>query len=144
MDMRNILIMILSLTLASLCGNAQTPPPAAAPQQTLNKKNLVIKEWNTDAKGGNKRLDHQTTYNAEGRKIEEIEYSADGQKWRKRYEHAGGKCVKEMVYNERNKLVTIKKYEYNAFGKKKVQYNYDARGNLISIKTFEYISRDAE
>ena len=49
-----------------------------------------------------------------------------------------------MVYNERNKLVTIKKYEYNAFGKKKVQYNYDARGNLISIKTFEYISRDAE
>ena len=137
--MKKILILLLSLTLASLCARAQTPP-----QATLSKKNLVVKEWNTDAKGAGKRLDHQTTYNAEGRKIEEIEYNAEGQKWRKRYEYANGKCVKEMVYNERNRLVSIKKFEYNELGKKKVQYNYDAKGKLLTIKTFEYISRHAE
>ena len=143
MNMKNILILLFSLALASLCGNAQTPPPASG-QQTLSKKNLVIKEWNADARGANKRLDHQTTYNADGKKLEEIEYGSAGQKWRKRYEYSGGKCVKEMVYNERNKLVTIKKYEYNELGKKKVQYNYDAQGKLLTIKTFEYISRDAD
>ena len=136
--MKKILILLFSLTLAVVCASAQTQP------QALSKKNLVVKEWNTDARGAGKRLDHQTTYNADGKKIEEIEYNADGQKWRKRYEYAGDKCVKEMVYNDRNKLVSIKKFEYNELGKKKVQYNYDAKGKLLTIKTFEYISRHAE
>jgi hypothetical protein len=37
--------------------------------------------------------------------------------------------VKESVYNERNRLETVKKYEYNEFGRKKTQYNYNAREN---------------
>ena len=64
--------------------------PAAAQNTTtpkINKKNLVIKEWNTDARSGKKVLDHVTTYSPEGKKIEEIEYGSDGQKWRKRYEY---------------------------------------------------------
>ena len=110
----------------------------------INKKNLVIKEWNTDVRTNTKVLDHITTYNAEGRKIEEIEYNADGQKWRKRYEYGpDGKCSKETVYDEKNRLVTIKKYEYNEFARKKKQYNYDAKGKLKSIKTFEYKTQDA-
>ena len=112
--------------------------------QKINKKNLVIKEWNTDVRTNRKFLDHVTTYNPEGRKIEETEYTASGQKWRKRYEYgADGKVSRELVYDERNRLVTAKKFEYNAFGKKKTQYNYDAKGKLITIKVFEYIAEDA-
>ena len=89
-------------------------------------------------------LDHVTTFDADGRKIEEIEYSSEGQKWRKRFEYgADGKCAKEMVYNDRNKLETVKKYEDNEFGRKKTQYNYDAKGKLLTIKVFEYIAEDA-
>ena len=110
----------------------------------INKKNLVIKEWNSGPKGTDKSLDHVTTFSPEGRKIEEIEYNSDGQKWRKRYEWGeDGKISKELVYDERNRLVNIKKFEYNAFGRKKLQYTYDAKGKLKSIKDFEYIAGDA-
>ena len=123
--------------------------PAAAQNTTgqkINKKNLVIKEWNTDPRSGKKVLDHVTTYDADGKKIEEIEYNSEGQKWRKRFEYAPGaegKCIKESVYNERNRLETVKKYEYNEFGRKKTQYNYNAKGKLLTIKVFEYIAEDA-
>ena len=128
--------LILALLLAATLSVSGQPNPA--------KKNLVLKEWNTDARGAGKRLDHITTYNADGKKIEEIEYGSEGQKWRKRFEYgADGKCVKEMVYNDRNKLETVKKYEYNEFGRKKTQYNYNAKGKLLTIKVFEYIAEDA-
>ena len=123
--------------------------PAAAQNtngQKINKKNLVIKEWNTDPRSGKKVLDHVTTYDADGKKIEEIEYNSEGQKWRKRFEYAPGaegKCIKESVYNERNRLESVKKYEYNEFGRKKTQYNYNAKGKLLTIKVFEYIAEDA-
>ena len=123
--------------------------PAAAQNhhgQKINKNNLVIKEWNTDPRSGKKVLDHVTTYDADGKKLEEIEYNSEGQKWRKRYEYAPGaegKCVKESVYNERNRLETVKKYEYNEFGRKKTQYNYNAKGKLLTVKVFEYITEDA-
>ena len=131
------LILLPALLLAVLPSGAQT-------QQTINKKNLVIKEWNTDVKTNRKFLDHVTTYSPEGKKIEEIEYGSSGQKWRKRYEYgADGKVSRELVYDGRNRLVTCKKFEYNAFGKKKTQYNYDAKGKLLTIKVFEYIAEDA-
>ena len=127
---------------------ALTAPAAAqnTTNQKINKKNLVIKEWNTDPRSGKKVLDHVTTYDADGKKIEEIEYNSEGQKWRKRFEYAPGaegKCIKESVYNERNRLETVKKYEYNEFGRKKTQYNYNAKGKLLTIKVFEYIAEDA-
>ncbi|MBR3386645.1 MAG: hypothetical protein IKG84_00220 [Bacteroidales bacterium] len=139
--MRKILA-LLALTFALVA-------PAAAQNTTgqkINKKNLVIKEWNTDPRSGKKVLDHITTYDADGKKIEEIEYNSEGQKWRKRFEYAPGaegKCIKESVYNERNRLETVKKYEYNEFGRKKTQYNYNAKGKLLTIKVFEYIAEDA-
>lgn len=119
-------------------------PLLAQETPKINKKNLVIKEWKTDPRSGAKELDHMTTYSPEGKKMEEIEYNSDGQKWRKRYEYNDdGKCIKESVYNERNRLDTVKKFEYNEFGRKKVQYTYDAKGRLRSMKTFEYITEDA-
>ena len=110
----------------------------------INKKNLVVKEWNTNSKGVASTLDHVTTYSPDGKKIEEIEYDSAGkQKWRKRYEWGENtKMTRELVYDERNRLVNYKKFEYNEFGKKKVQYTYDAKGKLISTKVFEYITVD--
>lgn len=119
--------------------------PAAGAQEAtkMNKKNLVVKEWNTDPKGGNKVLDHVTTFSAEGKKVEEIEYSTSGQKWRKRFEYGPDDRVsRELVYDERNKLQTCKKFEFNEFGKKKIQYTYNAKGKLLSIKHYEYVAQD--
>ena len=136
------------LTLLALAFALVVPAMAqnTATGQKINKKNLVIKEWNTDPRSGKKVLDRVTTYNADGKKIEEIEYSSEGQKWRKRFEYAPGaegKCIKESVYDERNRLNTVKKYEYNEFGRKKTQYNYNAKGKLLTVKVFEYITEDA-
>ena len=138
--MKRILTLI-ALVLA-LSAPAWAQNTTATPK--INKKNLVIKEWKTDPKSGAKSLDHITTFNADGKKIEEIEYNAYGQKWRKRFEYgADGKCTKEYLYNERNKLETVRKFEYNEFGRKKTQYNYDPKGKLVSIKVYEYLTEDA-
>lgn len=133
--MKRILSITICLFLCVTAGFAQS-------SQTLNKKNLVVKEWNTDARG-NRILDHQTIYNPDGQKIDETEYYSNGkQKWRKKFEWAGERMTRELVYNERNRLVDYKKFEYNEFGKKKIQYTYDPRGRLISTKVYEYITQD--
>ena len=120
------------------------PATGAQEPQKMNKKNLVIKEWNTDPKGGNKVLDHVTTFSPEGKKMEETEYGSDGQKWRKRFEYGpDGKVSRELVYDNRNRLQTYKTFEWNQFGKKKVQYTYNAKGKLLSIKHYEYLAQDA-
>ena len=115
-------------------------------KEALNKKNLVVKEWNTNGKGGAQALDHLTIYSPEGKKIEETEYYTNGkQKWRKRYEwNATGKMSRELVYDEHNRLVNYKTFEYNEFGKKKAQYTYDPKGKLISTKLFEYLAQDVQ
>ena len=119
-------------------------PAGAQETKKINKKNLVIKEWNTDARTNKKVLDHITTFNPEGKKIEEIEYGSSGQKWRKRFEYgADGKVSRELVSDERNKLVNYKKFEYNEFNRKKTQYTYNPKGKLLTIKVYEYIAEDA-
>ena len=112
--------------------------------QKMDKKNLVVKEWNANAKG-NRTLDHLTIYSPEGKKIEETEYDYAGkQKWRKRFEWGeNGLMTRELLYDERNRLVNYKKFEFNEFGKRKVQYTYDPKGKLISTKTYEYVTQDA-
>jgi len=130
-------LLILALCLMPLVGLAQE-------SQKTDKKNLVIKEWNTDPKGGHKFLDHVTTYNADGQKIEEIEYDSAGQKWRKRYERdVNGKVITEYVYDNRNRLQTYKKVEYNTLQRRKTQYTYNAKGKLLGIKQYEYIAQKA-
>ena len=135
--MKKFLFIALACLVFPLAGFAQG-------QQKLDKKNLVIKEWNTDPKGAHKVLDHVTTYNPEGQKIEEIEYDSTGQKWRKRYERdINGKVITEYVYDGRNKLQTYKKFEYNELQRRKVQYTYNPKGKLLSIKQYEYIAQKA-
>ena len=50
---------------------------------------------------------------------------------------------RELVYDEHNRLVGFKKFEYNEFGRKKMQYNYDAKGRLQTTKVYKYIAEDA-
>lgn len=104
------------------------------------RQNLIIKEWNTDARSQTRWLDRITTYDAEGRKIEQIEYAPYGQKWRQTYEYGShGRIQQEVEYNDRDKPVIIRKYEYNEDGSKKRQYNYAPNGKLQTIKVFEYV-----
>ncbi len=104
------------------------------------KKNLVVKEWNTKVGSKTPYLDNMVTYDAMGRKIEEIEYASYGQKKRVVYEYEGNstKCSRQVEYDDKNHAVRIKKFEYNDDGTRKAQYNYKPNGKLESTKTFEY------
>ena len=109
-----------------------------------NRRGMVLKEWNTAA--GDKRafLDRVTTYDEYGRKIEEIEYATYGQKWRVVSEYPANsditaKVVREIEYNDRDKVVRIRKFEYDEDGAKVRQLNYYPNGKLESVKTFEYV-----
>ena len=145
--MKKIITILTIMLLAGFAGlSAQTQTqtqPQSQPQEAqsprINKKNLVVKEWNTNAKGA-RTLDHVTTYNANGRKIEEIEYDSFGkQRWRKRFEWGeNDRQARELVYDDRNRLVNFKKFEYNELGKKKAQYTYDPKGRLLTTKVYEY------
>lgn len=113
---------------------------AATLAKRAGRRNMTIKEWNTDAKSKTRWLDRVTTYDAEGRKIEQIEYASYGQKWRETYEYGeNGRVEREVEYDDRNKPKTIRKYEYNEDGTKKKQYNYAPNGRLLTIKVFEYV-----
>ena len=133
------LIIILTLALAATFETyAQLPDYTVAKRAT--RKNLVVKEWNTDARSKTRWLDRVTTYDEQGRKIEEIEYAQYGQKWRETFEYGeNDKVVKEVRYDDKNKPEVIKKYEYNSENRKVKQYNYAPNGKLQTIKVFEYI-----
>lgn len=122
------------ILLVSLSANAQDNDISKKKER---KKNLIVKEWNTRE---NKRfLDHLTIYNDQGKKIEESEYSNYGLREKVTFEYdALGRCVKQIVYNDRNKVNRIRKIEYNADGSRKNQYNYYPNGKLESIKVYEY------
>ena len=108
------------------------------------RKNLTVKEWNTDSKTNTRWLDRVKVYDSEGRCIEEIEYATYGQKWRitSTYDDTTGKVKEEVEYNDRNRPVRIRKYEWNVDGTKAKQYNYLPNGKLYSVKVFEYVFSD--
>ncbi|MBQ6046450.1 MAG: hypothetical protein IJL38_02350 [Bacteroidales bacterium] len=108
------------------------------------KKNLVVKEWNLKAGSQTPFLDNVVTYDEMGRKVEEIEYASYGQKYRIVFEYEGKntKCSREVEYNDKNKVVSIKKFEYNADGTKSKQYTYLPNGKLKSTKIYERITRE--
>ena len=111
-----------------------------AQSKTSSGKTVTVKEWKTSAKTGTRYMDEMTKYNAKGQKIEQIEYAKYGQKSRTTYEYdAKGNCVKHVLYDCKNKVVRIRKFEYYDDGSKKKQYNYDPDGKLVSTREFEYI-----
>lgn len=142
--MKKIFMTILLALTTAFALNAQELDPATLAKREA-RRNLTVKEWNTDSKTKTRWLDRQTTYDGQGRKIEEVEYASYGQKWRETYEYGtNGRVVKEVEYNEKNKPVRIRKYEWNEDGTRKKQYNYAPNGKLLSVKVFEYIFSDAK
>ena len=142
--MKKLLVLIAFVTLSVSCF-AQSVSESTI-QKRENRKGMVLKEWNTPA--GDKRafLDRKTTYDEYGRKIEEIEYASYGQKWRVVSEYPANsdisaKVLREIEYNDRDKVVRIRKYEYDEDGSKVRQLNYYPNGKLESVKTFEYVPK---
>ena len=130
-------LLLCLLLVMPLVGNADVSPETLA--KRAKRKNMTLKEWNTDAASRTKWLDHMTVYDAEGRKVEEIEDAVYGQVWRVVTEYdAEGQVSREVEYDGKNKPVRIRKYEYNDNGTKRKQYNYLPNGKLYSVKVFEY------
>ncbi len=138
------------LILLAFCSLSVLTFAQSVSESTINKREnrrgMVLKEWNTAA--GDKRafLDRVTTYDEYGRKIEEIEYATYGQKWRVVSEYPANsditaKVVREIEYNDRDKVVRIRKFEYDEDGSKIRQLNYYPNGKLESVKTFEYVPK---
>ena len=139
------LVLALTFLAISVASFAQSVSDATIAKRD-NRRGMVLKEWNTAA--GDKRafLDRVTTYDALGRKIEEIEYASYGQKWRVVFEYPENsditaKVLREIEYNDRDRVTRIKKYEYNDDGSKKCQKNYYPNGKLESVKTYEYVPK---
>lgn len=137
--MRRTIITLFAVLMCGFAMTAQELDPATLAKRDA-RRNLVVKEWNTDARTKTRWLDRQTTYDSQGRKVEEIEYASYGQKWRETLEYGeNGRVSREVEYDDRNKPVRIRKYEWNSDGTKKKQYNYAPNGKLQSVKVFEYV-----
>ena len=131
------LLITLLLLMPLMGAYADVSPETLA--KRAKRKNMTLKEWNTDAASRTKWLDHLTVYDAEGRKVEEIEYAVYGQVWRVVTEYDEQRQVsREVEYDGKNRPVRIRKYEYNDNGTKHKQYNYLPNGKLYSVKVFEY------
>lgn len=102
----------------------------------------MVKEYKQKAGSKTKELDKATTYDAQGRKVEEIEYASYGQKSRTVFEYEGNsaRVTREIEYDDKNHVKRIRKYEYNANGSRHAQYTYKTDGKLASTKTYEYIT----
>ena len=137
----NLLLCLLLFTFGAMAQSLLTPEALAKREK---RKNLTVKEWNTDSSTKTRWLDHVTVYDSQGRKTEETEYATYGQRERVTFEYdeVTGKVVKEVVYNDRNRVTRIRKYEWNADGTKAKQYNYLPNGKLYSVKVFEYVFND--
>lgn len=118
---------------------------ATCTAQTIDKRDLVTREWNTDVGTNVRFLDHETIHDSQGRKIQETEYTKLGKLWTKKYEYGrDGKVSRELTYNDKGRLDSVQKFEYNEFGKKKTVYTYDSKGRLVKTKVIEYIMREHE
>ena len=139
---RKVLLLFVSL-LAVVCMSQSLLTPEQLAKRE-KRKNLTVKEWNTDAHTKTRWLDHVNVYDSLGRKVEEIEYATYGQRERItiEYDNVTGKVSKEVVYDDRNRAIRIRKYEWNADGTKAKQYNYLPNGKLYSVKVFEYVFND--
>ncbi|MBR1785648.1 MAG: hypothetical protein IJ756_00575 [Paludibacteraceae bacterium] len=140
--MKKYLLLVIGIISATVAIGQLVSPETLA--KRAKRKNLILKEWNTDQRSKTRWLDRVTKYDQEGRKIEEIEYASYGQKWRItiEYNDSTGLINKEVEYDDRDKPVRIRKYDYNENGTKKRQYNYAPNGKLQTVKVFEYIFED--
>jgi|GEM_PF-1495651 len=130
-------IIAIAAVLAGISASAQSEDYLKLKLQ--RHENLTVKEWNTDASSKTKWLDRVTVYDERGRKVEETEYNQYGQAWRETYEFdEQDRKIRETRYDDRNKVVYVRKFEYNPDGTRKKQYTYSPNGKLKTTKVYEY------
>lgn len=133
-------IFIVAVLVASV--GAMASEPGRGEMARVAGKRMMVKEWKTTPDGKNKWIDHVEIYDAQGHLIEEMEYSDFGRslKWRSVYSYnEAGRLVEEIVYNERNKVDKVRKFEYDDKGVCTRRLNYNANGMLNSYRQFEYL-----
>ena len=139
MRLRHIATTIILIATAITTLMAQDPQRAALAR--AKGKQLTVNEWKTTPDGKKKWIDHAEVYNAKGELIEEAEYSDYGTRlaWRAEYKYnERGQLIKELIYNERDKLSKVRTYEYDANGVCTRRMNYSADGKLNSYRQYQY------
>ena len=139
MRLRHIATTIILIATAITTLMAQDPQRAALAR--AKGKQLTVNEWKTTPDGKKKWIDHAQVYNAKGELIEEAEYSDYGTRlaWRSEYQYnERGLLVKELIYNERDKLSKIRTFEYDSNGVCTRRMNYSADGKLNSYRQYQY------
>lgn len=139
MRLRHIATAIILIATAITTLMAQDPQRAALAR--AKGKQLTVNEWKTTPDGKKKWIDHAEVYNAKGELIEEAEYSDYGTRlaWRSEYQYnERGQLVKELIYNERDKLSKIRTFEYDSNGVCTRRMNYSADGKLNSYRQYQY------
>lgn len=139
MRLRHIATTIILIATAITTLMAQNPQRAALAR--TKGKQLTVNEWKTTPDGKKKWIDHAEVYNAKGELIEEAEYSDYGTRlaWRSEYQYnERGQLVKELIYNERDKLSKIRTFEYDSNGVCTRRMNYSADGKLNSYRQYQY------
>ena len=135
--LRTILTIIALVTTVNTYGDSKERSQMAIDAG----KFLTVKEWKTTPDGKNSWVDHIEVYNAKGQLVSESEYGDYGRhlSWRSEFEYnEQGLLVKEIVYNERNKVSKVRKFEYDSNGICTRRLNYNANGTLNSYRKFEY------
>lgn len=147
--MKRFIVSLSALLLVGACITLNAQERAQFLERTTaekreQRKNLVVKELNADAKGQREWLDFIAVYDETGLKIEESEFAVYGLKERiVYYYNEDGRNIREDVYNDKNKLYRIRKFEYNEEGRRQKQYNYLPNGKLYSVKVYEYAYQDS-
>ena len=139
MKLRHIATTIILIATAITTLMAQDPQRAALAR--AKGKQLTVNEWKTTPDGKKKWIDHAEVYNAKGELIEEAEYSDYGTRlaWRAEYQYnERGQLIKELIYNERDKISKIRTFEYDASGVCTRRMNYSADGKLNSYRQYQY------
>ena len=139
MRLRHIATTIILIATAITTLMAQDPQRAALAR--AKGKQLTVNEWKTTPDGKKKWIDHAEVYNAKGELIEEAEYSDYGTRlaWRAEYQYnERGQLIKELIYNERDKISKIRTFEYDASGVCTRRMNYSADGKLNSYRQYQY------
>ena len=70
--MKRLLLLFTAIFIAQFAAAQALSPETLA--KRAKRKNLTVKEWNTDSSKKSRWLDHMTVYDEKGRKIEEVEY----------------------------------------------------------------------
>ena len=139
MNIKHLIFTVIGLLTLTL---AFGDYPERSDMAKQHNKRLTVKVWKTTPDGRNKWVDHVEEYNAQGQLIAEAEYSDFGRSltWRAEYTYNdAGQLIQEVVYNERNKVSKVRKFEYNSEGVCTRRLNYNANGMLNSYRQFEYI-----